>query len=334
MPVPARFNGAPVHFVWTADVCKKIDEADYCLAKAPCALCKEVQKLFHSFIIADACDKRKRKFSVLYHTAFLGYTVSGCEAVHVKIALAAAGFITGDSTYNKDKIIQLLSKFSGKADMIVFGEAFLQGFNSLCWDFEKDASMAVSAYQPQFGTSLIDEIRSAARKNNIAVSFGYIERDGDTLYSSQLTVGSDGAIVNNFRRVSTGWKERIADDHYREGTDFPVFQYGGKAFSVGLCGDFWHDENVRTMEALSCDVVLWPVYTDFFWKEWNSSIKYEYAEQVMGFPADVLYVNSVCMDPEHGDDDEIARGGAVHFKNGTIVQELASGAEGVLVVEL
>lgn len=257
-----------------------------------------------------------------------------CEAVHVKIALAAAGFITGNSTYNKDKIIQFLSKFSGKADMVVFGETFLQGFNSLCWDFEKDASMAVSAYQPQFETSLIDEIRSAARKNSIAVSFGYIERNGDTLYSSQLTVGSDGSIVNNFHRVSPGWKEVAADSHYREGTEFPVFQYGGKTFSVGLCGDLWYEENLQKMCGLQCDAVLWPVYTDYHFREWNTSAKYEYADQIKNISADVLYVNSVCMDPGHGDDDEIARGGAVHFNNGTIVQELASGAEGVLVVEL
>ncbi len=317
-----------------ADVCKEIDEADYCLTKAPCALDKEVQKLFHAFIIAEERDECKRKLGVLYYTAYMRYTVSECEAVHVKIALAAAGFITGNSTYNKDKIIQYLNSLSGKADIVVFGEAFLQGFDSLCWDFEKDRKIAVSVDETQDASSLIDEIRSAARRCGIAVSFGYIERQGDWFYSSQLTVGREGNIVNNFRRVSPGWKDASADCHYCEGTAFPVFQYGGKTFSVGLCGDLWYEDNLRKIGTLHCDAVLWPVYTDYHFNEWNSSAKYEYAEQIQSISADVLYVNSVCMDSGHGDDDDIACGGAVHFKKGNIVQELASGAEGVLVVEL
>lgn len=265
---------------------------------------------------------------MLYHESFVGYTD------FMKIVLAATGFVNGDTARNQQTIIQTLSRFSGKADLVVFGETFLQGFDSLCWDFEKDRKVAFPVDETQDASFLIDEIRSAVRRFKIAVSFGYIERDGDALFSSQLTVGSDGAIVNNFRRVSIGWKERVADGHYREGTDFPVFQYGGKSFSVGLCGDFWHDENVRKMEALSCDVVLWPVYTDFFWKEWNASIKYEYAEQIKGFHADVLYVNSVCLDPGHGENDNIARGGAVHFKSGKILDEVPAGSEQFLVVEL
>ena len=117
----------------------------------------------------------------------------------MNIALAAMGFRTGDVEYNKKKIIDTLQRYSKNNDLVVFGETFLQGFDCLSWDFGKDRDIALGQ-----DSSIIDEIRAAARDNEAAVSFGYVERDGDSLFSSQLTIGSDGEIVDNFRRVSTG----------------------------------------------------------------------------------------------------------------------------------
>ena len=133
------------------------------------------------------------------------------------IALAAVGFKNGDTAYNKEKIMETIREYSGKADLVLFGETFLQGFDSLSWNYEEDLRTAVSADDPVIG-----EIREAAERNRIAVSFGYVEKEGDVLYSSQMTIGADGEIVNNFRRVSVGWKEPEADSHYQEGKKFTL----------------------------------------------------------------------------------------------------------------
>ena len=242
----------------------------------------------------------------------------------MNIALAAVGFRTGDVEYNKKKIMETLRKYSKGNDLVVFGETFLQGFDCLSWDFEKDKDIALGQ-----NSSIIDEIRAAARDNEAAVSFGYVERDGDSLFSSQLTIGSDGEILDNFRRVSTGWKEPVADFHYREGEGFHVFPLNGKTIAIGLCGDLWYDDNVRTMRALGADIVLWPVYTDFNFAAWNESIKLEYAEQAKGLGRCVLLVNSVCLE---ADAPEIARGGAACFHDGRILCEVAAGGEAVLEV--
>ena len=45
-----------------------------------------------------------------------------------------------------------------------------------------------------------------------AISFGFIERDGDALYSSCAFIGADGEIIHRFRRVSIGWKDYRADE--------------------------------------------------------------------------------------------------------------------------
>lgn len=242
----------------------------------------------------------------------------------MNIALAAVGFRTGDVEYNKDKIIDILQRYSKNNDLVVFGETFLQGFDCLSWGFERDKEIALAQ-----DSVAIDEIRAVARDNGTAVSFGYVERAGDALYSSQITIGSNGEILDNFRRVSTGWKESIADNHYCEGEGFHVFSLGGRSISTGLCGDLWYDDNVRAMRALDADIVLWPVYTDFNFAAWNQSIKFEYAEQAKGIGGCVLLVNSVCLE---ADIPEIARGGAACFHDGRIVCEVAAGAESVLEV--
>lgn len=244
----------------------------------------------------------------------------------MKIALAAVGFVNNDIRYNLDKIRRTLEAYQNKADMVVFGEAFLQGFDSLKWDFEKDVKTAFSIED-----EVITEIRKTAKKYSIAVSFGYIERDGDKLYSSQMTLGKTGDVIDNYRRVSIGWKEEKADSHYCEGESFSSFLFDEKTFSIGLCGDLWYDENIKKIRELRADIILWPVYTDYNFKEWNSSAKYEYAGQTGKIGGNVLYVNSYSMGVEK---KEMAMGGAVFFSEGEIKKEIPSGKEGILVVEV
>ena len=123
---------------------------------------------------------------------------------------------------------------------------------------------------------LILQIRDAAKRNNVAVCFGYIEKSGGVLFSSQIFIGSSGEVVNNFRRVSVGWKEyRLTDGHYREGDKFEAFLYGGKKFAVGLCGDLWTEGRPEEMRAVNADIVLWPVWCDYGADDWNGTRKYE-----------------------------------------------------------
>ncbi len=242
----------------------------------------------------------------------------------MRIALAAVSFYNGKITTNKNIIIKYMKKYSENSDMIVFGEAFLQGFYALTFDYEKDLKVAVS-----INDEIIKEISKKAKEYNIAVSFGFIEKDNLDMYSSQITIDKTGKIIDLFRRVSTGWKTEQANEFYKEKDDFHLFKFLNKSFAVGLCGDLWYPENIKKLKELKPDIVLWPVYTDYNYKEWNESAKYEYAKQVKEINANVLYLNSVCADKNSF---EIARGGAALFKNGEIISEVESGKDNVLVV--
>ena len=64
--------------------------------------------------------------------------------MQMKIVLAAVGFYERDIEYNRNKIIKCLKENSGKVDLILFGETFLQGFETLDWKYETDQHMALS----------------------------------------------------------------------------------------------------------------------------------------------------------------------------------------------
>ena len=77
---------------------------------------------------------------------------------------------------------------------------------------------------------------------------GFLEKAENKIYSSQLTIGADGNILNLFRRVSKGWRESFTDEHYAEGDMFTKFEYLGNTFSIGLCGDLWDEKNVMQIK--------------------------------------------------------------------------------------
>ncbi len=244
----------------------------------------------------------------------------------MKCALAAVGFINEDVLYNKNVIITTMIKYAKKADIVLFGEAFLQGFYGAKFIPEQDETIAIAK-----DDSTIKEICSIASQYSIAVSFGFIEKEEEKFYSSQIMIDSDGQVLELYRRVSPGWKEEFADERYCEGKVFHTFNFMGQKITVGLCGDLWFDENIEAINELKPEVVFWPVYTDYSPEEWNTTVKLEYAVQAGKLPCKVLYVNSVCLDKE---EEEIARGGAALFENGCIVKEIPSGEENVLIVEV
>ncbi|MGM9942260.1 MAG: carbon-nitrogen hydrolase family protein [Bulleidia sp.] len=244
----------------------------------------------------------------------------------MRCALAAIGFVNGNTGQNQKTIIETMHQMSGKADVVIFGETFLQGFYAPVFDEEQDRKTAVDR-----DSTVIREIRTAAGDYRIAVSFGFFEMDHGKFYSSQITIDLRGKIIDLFRRVSPGWKEKHAGKAYCEGTGFHLFEYLGKKIVIGLCGDLWYDQNIEAVVRLKPDIVWWPVYTDFPAGEWNRNIIFEYAQQSKRMRASVLYVNSVCLD--RFEDNEIAKGGAAVFVEGSVVRKIPAGKEGILLTE-
>ncbi|HPG92003.1 MAG TPA: nitrilase-related carbon-nitrogen hydrolase [Clostridia bacterium] len=223
---------------------------------------------------------------------------------------------------NTTKIIETLESNSGKVDLVCFGETFLQGFDCLTWNFKTDKNIAVKQ-----SSEPIRKIKRIAANFNIAVAFGYMELKNNKIFSSYLVISKKGKIICNYRRISKGWKEPIADNHYCEGNKTGFFKIKNNKFAIGLCGDLWNDGILADCTANKPAVLLWPVYLDYTPKKWEND-KFEYVSRVAKYNCDTVLVNSFCDEPD------LAKGGAIHIKNGRLVSELAAGKVGELIIEI
>ena len=221
-------------------------------------------------------------------------------------------------SFNMSQIEQAMKRSEGKADLLCFGEAFLQGFDSLCWDYETDKLTAL-----EFSSETIAQLREWTVQYGVSLMTGYIEKDREKLYSSCVVI-SDGEIVHNYRRISKGWKEySITDGHYCEGIDTEPFRLKGKDIGLALCGDLWDfPERFRTDNLL-----IWPVYVNYTPDEWNSGALDEYAAQAALAAKDVLMINPL-------DNEPVNHGGSFHFHDGRIAARLPFDEEEILIVQI
>lgn len=237
----------------------------------------------------------------------------------MKIALASQEFIDNNLEFNLNKLVMAMKEAKDKgADLISFGEAFLQGFDAFSWEFENDKKIAISQ-----NSLVMKQLQQHTKNIGIDLFVGYLEIEDETLYSSYALI-EDGVITYNYRRISKGWKEYYrTDEHYKEGTESILFNYRGKKCLASLCGDLWDYPEKFKLEQ---DILFWPIYVDFSIEEWKQNAIDEYKVQASETGSDVLMVNSVCRPTGFG--------GCFHFKDNQIIQMLMPGNEGLLIVDV
>ncbi len=239
----------------------------------------------------------------------------------MKIALASAKFIDCDLKFNLSQIEKYMrqAKTMG-ADLLCFGESYLQGFECLEWDYETDKNRAVPLSSPIF-----NRLSRWTAEIGVDLLLGFIEAGEDALYSS-CAVLSGGEWFHHYRRISRGWKDPLCtDSHYREGREAGMFSYKGKNCLIALCGDLWdYPERFRQ----GADLLFWPVFVDFSIDEWRNIELADYVRQANTVCPDVLFINSIA------DGKTSAFGGCYHFAGGKIRESLPMGKEGLLIVDI
>ena len=235
----------------------------------------------------------------------------------MRIGLVSYQCNNRDTAFNMKQIELAMQRSKGKADLLCFGEAFLQGFDALCWDYETDKAIALD-----LSSEAISKLRNWTKQYGISLIVGYIEKDEESLYSSCVVL-SNGEIVHNYRRISKGWKEySMTDGHYCEGNETGAFHLRGKDMTIALCGDLWDCPDRFKTDRL----LIWPVYVNYTIEEWNQGALDDYARQAALAAADVLMINPI-------DHDPVSHGGSFHFHNGQILARIPFDREGILIAE-
>lgn len=223
-----------------------------------------------------------------------------------------------DTAFNMKQIELAMQRSAGKTDLLCFGEAFLQGFDALCWDYEADKTIAL-----ELSSDTISQLRIWTIQYGLSLIVGYIEKFEEKLYSSCVVL-SNGEILYNYRRISKGWKEfSITDGHYCEGDQTSAFHFHGKEISLALCGDLWEfPDRFKTDQLL-----IWPVYVNYTVEEWNQGTLDDYAAQAALAADDVFMINPIDREP-------VNHGGSFHFHKGQPVAKIPFDKEGILIVEI
>ena len=246
----------------------------------------------------------------------------------MRIALAALGFKNGDIEFNGSVVLNTLEKLKSQADFVIFGETFLQGFDGLAWEYEKDLNRALSLEDPR-----IQNIQRKAKQTRVALSLGLFESYEGNLYDSQIAIDKNGDIIHVYRRISASWKESfVKDPRYKEGDSFSTFRFMEKTFLTALCGDLWYEDILEKAKNVKSDYLIWPVYLDYNSQRWNDEEKLAYCDQAALLSRPVFLVNSYCIDKE--DISYYSKGGACYFDQGKIIKEIPSGQEGILLLDL
>lgn len=146
----------------------------------------------------------------------------------LRAATVQAEPIWFDAAATVEKAIGLIREASSNhAQLIAFPEVFIPGYPYHIWLDSPYAGMGKYAvrYHEQslpLDSPLILKLREAAHENKISVVMGFSERDGGSLYMSQIIIDDNGNIVAHRRKLKPTHVERTVFGE-GDGSDIAVY---------------------------------------------------------------------------------------------------------------
>ncbi len=134
------------------------------------------------------------------------------------------------------------------ADLVVLGETITY--------YGKNMTMAeVAEAIPGTSTSYFGDL---ARRHNLHIVVGLVERAGHLIYNSAVLMGPDGCLIGTYRKAALPRNEIKAG--ITPGTDYPVFQTRFGNVGMMICYDGFFPEVARALTNNGAEVIAWPVW--------------------------------------------------------------------------
>ena len=97
-----------------------------------------------------------------------------------------------------------------------------------------------------------------AKKHDLYVVAGLIERDGHLIYNTAALVGPDGKLVGTYRKMTLPRGE--VEGGVAPGNDYPVFDTRFGKLGMMICYDGFFPEVARELSKRGAEVIAWPVW--------------------------------------------------------------------------
>src|SRR6266436_10440133 len=157
----------------------------------------------------------------------------------MKIAVAQIACLLGDPEANLSKVHDFSRRAKAVgAELIVFPEM-------------TDTGYAMSVIQKHAGywkTGFVLGLQGIARNISIAIVSGVSERDGVSIYNSQVLIDAKGGIVAKYRKTHLYAVAPVEEQTcFAPGDSFVSFELGGLLFGFSICYDLRFPEMYRKL---------------------------------------------------------------------------------------
>lgn len=157
----------------------------------------------------------------------------------MKIAAAQICCTLGDVDANLAKIREYSSRAKeSAADLVVFPEATDTGYSM----------PAIQRCATDWKNGAVSKIQEIARDHEIAIVCGVSEREGATIYNSQVVVDSVGNIVTKYRKIHLfGVGPNDETKCFSPGKQLADFEYDNLRLGLSICYDLRFPEIYRKL---------------------------------------------------------------------------------------
>ncbi|MFO0879646.1 MAG: carbon-nitrogen hydrolase family protein [Gemmataceae bacterium] len=137
---------------------------------------------------------------------------------------------------------------ASRADLVVLGETLTYpGLNR----------SYIDCAEPVPGPST-DYFGQLAKKHQLYLVVGLLERDNRLVYNVAVLIGPDGKVVGKYRKVCLPRGE--VEGGITPGTDYPVFSTRFGKVGMMVCYDGFFPEVARELSNRGAEVIAWPVW--------------------------------------------------------------------------
>ncbi|MFO0845416.1 MAG: carbon-nitrogen hydrolase family protein [Gemmataceae bacterium] len=169
-----------------------------------------------------------------------------------KVRLAAVHYIPRGgktATDNCKQFEPLIARAAeAKADLVVLGETLT---------FPGLGKSYVECAEPVPGPST-DYFAALAKRHNLYVVAGLLERDRHLVYNVAVLLGPDGTVAGKYRKVCLPRGE--IEGGVAPGHDYPVFDTRFGKVGMMVCYDGFFPEVARGLSNNGAEVIAWPVW--------------------------------------------------------------------------
>ena len=135
-----------------------------------------------------------------------------------------------------------------RADLVVLGETLT--YPGLGRKYHEVAETVPGPARDYFG--------ELARRHNLYIVAGLLERDGPLVYNVAALIGPDGKFVGKYRKVCLPRGE--VEGGIAPGSDYPVFPTRFGRLGLMVCYDGFFPEVARELTNRGAEVIAWPVW--------------------------------------------------------------------------